>query len=153
MPKRKTNRRGASVVETAILLPFLMIVTFGAIDVAQYINTGQVISNTSREGARIASRFETKTVSEIESAAKTYLLETIPGLSDENFEKHVKIEVAEVQLSQNSATKKSIPQGDLSRIESGSALSIQVEMDFAAIRWLPGFDYKPFKTDTICRRE
>ena len=151
--KRTTNRQGASVVEAAILLPFLMIVTFGSVDLSQYINTGQVIVNSSREGARAARRNSVKNISEIQNVITDYLTESLPGLTQEDISSHVKIEVMEVNNGSSGVTKKAVKDGDLANVDSGDPIAVLVEMDFKAVRWLPGAGYNKFKTETFCRRE
>lgn len=150
MKKRKSNRGGAVVVEAALMLPFLMIVTFGAIDLAQYINAGQLVTNTSREVARTASRNKTQSVTEVQATALSYLQESIPNFPDNG----VTVTVEQVSFSQNGGTQTSpINDEELGDVESGDAISVTVNVDFSLIRWLPGFDYGPLQTTTVCRRD
>ena len=108
-----SNRRGAASVEAALMLPLLIIVTFGAIDVAQYINAGQVIANASREGARIGSRESTESVDQIEDAIINYLSKTIPQMSESELEECIDIEVRKVTATDDGYSKSQIPSGDL----------------------------------------
>jgi hypothetical protein len=52
---RRTSRRGVAVVEFAILLPVLLTVTFGAIDVCTMIRTQQRLNTVAYEAARVAT--------------------------------------------------------------------------------------------------
>jgi Flp pilus assembly protein TadG len=49
------HRRGAAIVETAVVLPFLLLLLFGVWEVGRLIHVSQIISNSAREGARLAS--------------------------------------------------------------------------------------------------
>jgi len=48
----KIGQRGAATVEFAVILPLLVILVFGIIDVGLLLYNKQVITNASREGAR-----------------------------------------------------------------------------------------------------
>jgi len=48
----KIGQKGAAVVEFAIILPLLVTLVFGIIDVGLLLYNKQVITNASREGAR-----------------------------------------------------------------------------------------------------
>jgi Flp pilus assembly protein TadG len=55
--KRKGNRsRGAAAVEAALVLPILLLVTFGAIKYGWLFLRAQQITNAARYGARVAIR-------------------------------------------------------------------------------------------------
>lgn len=47
-------RRGATVVEAAFILPFLLLLLFGAFEYCRFIFLLQVAENAAREGARFA---------------------------------------------------------------------------------------------------
>jgi len=46
------SQKGASAVEFALVLPLLMIITFGIIEFGLFMYNQQIITNASREGAR-----------------------------------------------------------------------------------------------------
>jgi Flp pilus assembly protein TadG len=48
------GQKGAAAVEFAIILPLLMTLVFGIIDIGALLYNKQVITNASREGARAA---------------------------------------------------------------------------------------------------
>jgi Flp pilus assembly protein TadG len=52
---RRRNRSGAAVVELALVLPLIMILTIGTLEVGRLVEVQQVLSNGAREGARQAS--------------------------------------------------------------------------------------------------
>ncbi len=47
---------GAAAVEFAIILPFLLLLVFGVIELGRAIQAKNIITNMSREGANLASR-------------------------------------------------------------------------------------------------
>lgn len=49
------NRRGQSLVETALVLPIILLILTGIIDFGLLFNNYLVVSNASREGARSAA--------------------------------------------------------------------------------------------------
>jgi len=61
-PKRGLRaERGAVAVEFAIILPVLLLLVFGAIDFGHAWYMRHVVQNSCREGARYATRYQTKT--------------------------------------------------------------------------------------------
>jgi Flp pilus assembly protein TadG len=52
MRSKSSSQKGASAVEFALILPLLMVITFGIIEFGVYLYDQQVITNASREGAR-----------------------------------------------------------------------------------------------------
>lgn len=51
---RQTNRRGAAVVEMAVILPVFMMVLLGIVEFGRAMMVTQIVSNAAREGARRA---------------------------------------------------------------------------------------------------
>ena len=146
--KRRTNRHGAAVVEAALMLPLLVLTTFGSVDVAQYINAAQIVSNSSREGARVTSRNGTANISEVKSAVLAYLADAFPQLNEVDLEQAVSISILNAGNG-NTA----IENGDLNTVVSGDPLVVTVNFDFTSIRWLAGPLYQNLSTATYCRRE
>ena len=52
MRSKSSSQKGASAVEFALVLPLLMVITFGIIEFGVFLYNQQVITNASREGAR-----------------------------------------------------------------------------------------------------
>ena len=51
---RLRGERGAALMEMALTLPLLLLVTIGAVEFGRAYQTWQVVTNASREGARVA---------------------------------------------------------------------------------------------------
>jgi Flp pilus assembly protein TadG len=54
MMKRIKNQRGAALLETAITLPLVLLVSVSIFEFGRAYQTWQVLTNAAREGARIA---------------------------------------------------------------------------------------------------
>jgi len=54
--ERPHNERGVALVELALLLPILVVLAFGVIDLGRLIHARLVVTNVSREGGSLASR-------------------------------------------------------------------------------------------------
>ncbi|WP_098461672.1 TadE/TadG family type IV pilus assembly protein [Propionicimonas paludicola] len=51
----QTSERGAAAVEFALVLPVLIVMIFGMVDMGMAINAQAIVGNAAREGARAAS--------------------------------------------------------------------------------------------------
>ena len=54
MRKRLTGERGTALIETALTLPLLLLVSVGIFEFGRAFQTWQVLTNAAREGARLA---------------------------------------------------------------------------------------------------
>lgn len=54
--RMKHSERGQAIIEVALMIPFLLVLTLGLIEVANAIDTYLVLSGTAREGASMTSR-------------------------------------------------------------------------------------------------
>lgn len=53
--KPKFNKKGQTLVETALVLPLIILILMGIIDFGMMFNNYLIVSNASREGARNAA--------------------------------------------------------------------------------------------------
>src|SRR5438270_4318584 len=51
---RLSSQRGTAIIETALTLPLLLVVSVGIFEFGRAYQTWQVLTNAAREGARIA---------------------------------------------------------------------------------------------------
>jgi Flp pilus assembly protein TadG len=138
------NRRGTACVEFAVLVPILLLLFLGIVDVGQYVNVYQTVSNASREGARVAARQSTANVSDVTTAVSDYLTGTNANLPS-----------SAVSVSVTNAGS-AVTGTNLAAIAAGSPISVQVDVAFDSVRWLNGFTFlngRTATTTTITRRE
>ncbi len=69
---RVRSQRGAALIETAFTLPIMLLVSVGILEFGRAYQTWQVVTNASREGARVAVLPEYSDDS-VKARVKTYL--------------------------------------------------------------------------------
>ena len=70
--KRWRNQRGAALLETAITLPLVLLVSVSIFEFGRAYQTWQVLTNAAREGARVAI-LSNSTNEQITDAVRTYM--------------------------------------------------------------------------------
>jgi Flp pilus assembly protein TadG len=112
-PRRRTNaRRGAAVVEFALVAPILLLLVVGTIEVGRAIMVKDSLTVASREGARVAGNSATTTVSTVQSAVNSYLAGAdITG-----------------------ATTSVSP--DLAQVADGQPVTVTVSIPYSAVSWV-----------------
>lgn len=146
--KCRQNRKGAAVVEFAIIAPMLILTVLGAIDVGQSVNVAQVVNDASRVGARQASRMNCVNEGDVNFAVRDYLAEAFPNVPTSELDAALTVNVNSQGLG--------IAGGDMTTLESGSPVSVQVILEYDAVRWMvgiPGFNGITIETSTVMRRE
>jgi len=146
MRKRRGNRRfrrGAAAVELAAVSPFIMLIFCGVVELGQYVNVAQAVSNASREGARLASRQETASVQAVQLSVQKYLHEygAIPPQA---------ISVVVTSMDGTSFGT------SLSAIPSGEGVAVEVRVQFDSIRWTNLFNLftsSQVSNQAVMRRE
>jgi Flp pilus assembly protein TadG len=73
MIKRLRCQKGVAAIEFAIVLPLLMMIVFGIIEFGLLMYDKQVITNASREGARIGISDAVVSDAEIEAVVANYV--------------------------------------------------------------------------------
>ena len=115
----RIRRRGASVVEFAIVAPVFILLVLGMIEYGRMIMVQQVITNASREGARQAA-LDGSTTTSVNSTVNTYLSNgSISGAS-----------VAIVD--QNDATL------NPATATAGTAIKVKVTVNYDSVKWQIG---------------
>ena len=142
-------RGGTATVEFALVAPVLIVLLLGTIDVGQYVNVGQTVSNASREAARLAAKNETTDVCDVEGWVLDYLEESYPNVSSA-------VLLAGHETLVTDGNGNPIADEDLTNIDAGSPLAVQVVFNFDTVRWLssvPIFEDQILRTVTTMRRE
>jgi Flp pilus assembly protein TadG len=107
------NRRGAAVVEFAVVAPVFFILVFGLIEYGRAVMVEQILTNAAREGARSAI-LTSATTNGVKSVVNTYL-------------SSASISGATVTVSPNPPSSAS----------SGSNVTVTVSIPFTSVSWLP----------------
>jgi Flp pilus assembly protein TadG len=130
----RRNRQGAAVVEFAIVAPVFFLLVFGMIEYGRMVMVQQVITNASREGARVGV-LDGSTTSSVTTAVNNYL--------------------TAAKISTSSATTTVSPNPP-SSAGYGGAVTVTVGIPFSAVSWLPSPLYlggKTLSATSTMRRE
>ncbi len=107
------RRRGAAVVEFAIVVPLLLLMVLGIIEFGRMIMVQQILTNASREGARRAI-LEQSTADRVKTLVGEYLAGTT-------------VSGATVAVSP----------GDLKSIGFGDPVTVTVSVPYDRVSWIP----------------
>lgn len=128
----RRNRRGAAVVEFAFVAPVFFLFVFGMIEYGRMVMVQQVITNASREGARIGV-LDGSTTSDVTTAVTTYLTNS--------------------SISGATVTVNPSPP---SNAGFGQPVTVTVSVSFNQVSWLPTPMFlggKTLTSSTVMRRE
>lgn len=131
----RRNRQGASAVEFAIVAPVFLLLVFGMIEIGRAIMVQQILTNASREGARLAVLdSQTALAAEVTSKVTTYLQNS---------------GVTGATVTMNPAEPTSAAYGD--------PVTVTVSVPFSKVSWLPApwfmSSSAQLKSSTVMRRE
>ena len=121
-----SRRRGAAVVEFAVVAPLLFLVLFTTIEGGRMIVVNQILANASREGARRAV-LEQASAAEAQAVTAEYLTDA-------------SISGATVTVSPSS----------LDMLAHSDPVTVTVSVPFASVSWLPAPMY--FKEWTLSQQ-
>lgn len=112
-PQRSHRRRGAALVEFAVVAPLFLTLVIAIIEFGRALMVQQILTNGSREGARRAI-IEGATVTEVENLVQNYLSNaTISGAT----------------VDVNPAT--------LDTLGFGDPVTVDVSIPYDSITWVP----------------
>lgn len=109
MTGRAESERGAVLLETALTLPLLLLVTIGIVEVGRAYQTWQVLTNAAREGARVA---------------------VLPGIGDEAVRERVRAYMQAGRLPAAEAATITITRDHEIAIGTGWATASRVEIGY-----------------------
>jgi Flp pilus assembly protein TadG len=145
----RATRRGISAVECAILAPLFTLLVLGTVDVGQFANVYQKVSDASREGARTAARFGTATTAQVEAAVMDYLEAAAPDVPPSTL-------AAATDVNITGAGGAAIAGGSLTTIPTGTQIRVQVTVRYDPVRWISGISElngSELTATTMMRRE
>lgn len=121
------QRRGAALVEFAVVVPVVFIFMFGLIELSRYLMVQQALTSAAQRGCRKAMLATTVSDQDVESAVRDYLDGTLGPLADSD--------LVHISIS---------PQ-PLTGATSGSDVSVRIEVSTADISWVRGAFVGPTK--------
>jgi Flp pilus assembly protein TadG len=130
----RKKRRGAAVVEFAIVAPVFFLLIFGMIEYGRMVMVQQIITNASREGARRAV-LDGATTAEVTTTVTTYL--TSASVSGDDLD----------------ITIDPDPPGNAA---FGEPVTVTVSIPFSQVSWLPSPMFlggTEMSAATVMRRE
>jgi Flp pilus assembly protein TadG len=118
--RARRSRWGATTVEFALCAPVLFLFIFGIVEASRAVMVKHALSNAAREGSREASLITTTSGTDVETVVRNSLRTTIAGAANSQI----------VKVTTTPAT--------LSGLTTGSSVSVQVDVNYSDITWLPG---------------
>lgn len=120
--KKSTERRGVAAVEMAFVFPFFMLLVLGIIEFGRFMMVGQLLTNTAREGARMAiSGYYTE--AEIQADMEDLMLQS-GGVS-----------AADLTISITTASGSTV-----AAAASKELITVDISASFSDVSYLPMFD-------------
>lgn len=114
LKRKQSDRRGAALVEFAIVAPVFLLFILGSIEIGRALVVQQALTNASCEGARMGT-LEGATPSDVESAVNDYLSS-----------------VAIVGANPPQVTTQ-----DMGAPSSDTQVTVSVSIPYAAVSWVP----------------
>ena len=157
--RRSRNRRGVACVEFAVIALPLIVLILGTVDVGQYVNTSQTVTDAAREGCRLASQHATANEADVRTAVLDYLQQCYPHVPQADLDAGLTVTVVGWQLADfdNNPWTYDFPRpSTLALATTGLPVKVQVDFAFNTIRWLhgPGLAQgRVFSSTTTMRRE
>jgi Flp pilus assembly protein TadG len=131
----RKKRRGASVVEFAVVAPVFFLLVFGMIEYGRMVMVQQVLTNGTREGARRAV-LDGATTSGVKTAVVDYLHSSA--------------------ISTAAASDVTVSPDPPSSAASGDPVTVSVSIAFTRVSWLPAPFFlggKTMQAQAVMRRE
>ena len=114
------DRRGATVVEFAVLAPVMFLFIFGIIEFGRLMMVQQAMTWAAREACREASLATTINSADVDAAARNAMLGVMADAANP----------AKVRISMAPSSMASVP--------SGTPVNVYMEVNFSDVSWLPG---------------
>ena len=106
---RLRSERGAAMIEMALTLPLLLLITVGIVEFGRAYQTWQVLTNAAREGARVA---------------------VLPGVNDAAVQGRVEDYLEAGQLSEPDSATIVVTRNNVIPIGAGTASASRVQVDY-----------------------
>jgi Flp pilus assembly protein TadG len=118
-PADKT-RRGATVVEFALVAPVMFLLIFGVIEFGRLMMVQQAMTNAAREACREASLATTINSADVDSVARNVMLGVMADAAN----------TSKVRVTMTPAS--------MASVASGTPVNVYLEANFSDVSWVPG---------------
>jgi Flp pilus assembly protein TadG len=141
---RKSSRRGAAVLEMALVLPIFFMVVLGIVEFGRAMMVGQMVTNAAREATRLAI-VDGSTNSAVETWVEEFL-ESAVGVTAAD---------VTVDITVTAAPGNDDPGGEIGNCQSRDLVQIAVSVPFDKVSYLPGnyLDGKQLSAQSAMRHE
>lgn len=142
--KKRNNRRGAAVVEMAMVLPIFVMIVLGIVEFGRAMMVGQMVTNAAREATRLAIVDGSSNTS-VSTWVTTFLNESL-GVNASD---------VTVAITVDPAPGNEDPLDLIESAQTRDLVTIQVEVPFDKVSYIPG-DYltgKKLKGRSAMRHE
>jgi Flp pilus assembly protein TadG len=123
----RTDRGGAAMVETALVLPVFFMIVLGIVEFGRAMMVAQLLTNGAREGARLAVMADATNTS-VETAVLDFV-ETSVGVPRGN---------VTVTITVTAAAGNPDPANNLANANKRDLCNVLVSVPFADVDYLPG---------------
>jgi len=124
----RKKRLGAAAVEFAVVAPIFFLMIFGMIEFGRMIMVQQLLTNASREGARLAV-LDGSTMADVRTSVKNYLESvTVSGVTDDDID----IEAVRIDAASGAETICA----DLASAGYGGRVTVSITIPFDQVSWL-----------------
>ena len=129
--RNKHARRGAAMVEMALVLPLFLMLVLGIIEFGRAMMVANLVTNAAREGARMAV-LDGSTNTDVNNAVVTFLQSAIgQGISTADIS---------VTITVTAAAGNPNPANNIANASSRDLITIKVQLPFNKVALIPG-DY------------
>ncbi|MBI1312968.1 pilus assembly protein [bacterium] len=124
---RSSSRRGAAVLEMALVLPIFFMVVLGIVEFGRAMMVGQMVTNAAREATRLAI-VDGSTNSSVEDWIQEFLQSAIG------------VDAADVTVDINvtAAPGNDDPGNEVGNAQSRDLITVAVSVPFDKVSYLPG---------------
>ncbi len=114
------TRRGASVVEFAVVAPVVFLFIFGIIEFGRLMMVQEAMTSAAREACREASLATTLNSADVDNAARNVMLSVMADAAN----------TGKVRVTMTPAS--------MANVSSGTPCNVYIEANFSDVSWLPG---------------
>ena len=127
--RNKQARRGAAMVEMALVLPVFLMLVLGIIEFGRGMMVANLVTNSAREGARMAV-LDGSTNTEVTTAVQTFLVSAIGhGISSADITTTITVTAAAGNPN---------PANNVANAISRDLITVKVSLPFNKVALIPG---------------